>query len=296
MAIEYGEIMSLNMAELRNRLKNKVLLYVYHNQIDARGDNPPTENEVFKASKEAIDEIIRLVTKLTNEAKFSNYLITADHGFIYKRDKLNESDKVDLSQEGFDIKHKRFLLSKENIPLEGTSNYSVDYLGNSTIRVTVPRGVDIFKIQGAGQNYVHGGASLQEIILPVINVKTKTASKNQEYVELNLVSLNKKITNLSTLLTFAQEQNISNKVLPLEAKLYFEDENGEKISNEIIIHANVNVDSAKYREFKEKITLRNKEYSKRGKYYLIMENMENNVEIQRYEFIIDIAISDEFSF
>ena len=48
------------------------------------------------AAKEAIDEIIRLITKLTNEAKFKNYWITADHGFIYKRDKLNESDKVDL--------------------------------------------------------------------------------------------------------------------------------------------------------------------------------------------------------
>ena len=53
-------------------------------------------------TKEAIDEIIRLITKLTNETAFKNYLITADHGFIYKRDKLNESDKVDLSQKSID--------------------------------------------------------------------------------------------------------------------------------------------------------------------------------------------------
>lgn len=33
-------------------------------------------------------------------------------------------------------------------------------------------GVDVFKAQGGGQNYVHGGASLQEMILPVITLKT----------------------------------------------------------------------------------------------------------------------------
>ena len=296
LAIDYSEIMSLTMAELRKRVKNKNLLYIYHNQIDARGDNPSTENEVFTAAKEAIDEIIRAITKLTNEAAFKNYWITSDHGFIYKRDKLAESDKVDLSQEMIDVKNKRFLLSKEGIHLQGTSSYLLDYLGNNDIHVTVPRGVDIFKTQGGGQNYVHGGASLQEIILPVINVKTKTAKKNQGHVELSLVSLSRKITNQSTILTFAQKENISNTVLPLEVKLYFADENGEKISNEAIIHANKNVDSAKDREFKEKFTLRNKKYSKNKKYYLIIKDMENDVEIKHHEFIIDIAISDDFTF
>ncbi len=60
-----------------------------------------------------------------------------------------------------------------------------------------------------------------------------------------MISINNRITNLSTILTFAQKENISNRILPVEAKLYFEDENGEKISNEVIIHANKNVNSGK---------------------------------------------------
>ncbi len=294
-ASNYDELMSLNMASLREKLKNKDLIYIYHNQIDARGDNSSTENEVFSASNEAIAEIIRLVTKLTNEASVKNYWITADHGFIYKRDKLDESDKVDLLKEQIYVKNKRYLLSKDELNLEGASNYALNYL-NEDIQVTVPRGVDIFKTPGAGQNYVHGGASLQEIVLPVIHIKSKATSKNQEYVELDLISLNKKITNLNTFLTFAQKENISNKILPLETKLYFEDEDGEKISNEVIIYANKNVESAKDREFREKFTLRNKRYSKSKKYFLVMKNMENDVEINRYEFIIDIAFSDDFMF
>jgi hypothetical protein len=67
------------------------------------------------------------------------------------------------------------------------------------------------------------------MIIPVIHVKSKVGSKNQEFVELNPILLNNRITNLSTILTFAQKENISSRILPLEAKLYFEDEDGEKI-------------------------------------------------------------------
>jgi uncharacterized protein (TIGR02687 family) len=295
-AMSYDDIMSLNMVNLRKELNKKRLIYIYHNQIDARGDNALTENEVFIASKEAITEIVELITKLTNQGSIKSYLITSDHGFIYKRDKLNESDKVDLSKGNIYLKNKRYLLSEETLDVYGTSQYSLDYIDLPNANITIPKGVDIFKAPGAGQNYVHGGSSLQEIIIPVLTVKSKTESKRQNEVELNLISLSKKITNISTILTFAQKENISNRILPLEAKLFFEDENGERISNEVIIYANKNVDSAKDREFKEKFTLRNRKYSKSKKYYLVMKNMENDVEINRYEFTIDIAISDDFEF
>lgn len=296
LALSFDEIISINRSNLRKKLKDKNLIYIYHNQIDARGDKLASENEVFTASQEAITEIIKLITKLTNEVYFSNFIITADHGFIYKRDKLNESDKVDLSLDSIISKNKRFLISNDELSIDGTYSYPLDFLSMENGFVTVPRGVDIFKTPGSGMNYVHGGASLLEILLPVLNVKTKMVSKNQEYVELSLISLNNRITNLSTMLTFIQKENISNRILPLEAKLYFEDEEGEKISNEVIIHANKKVDSAQDREFKEKFTLRNMKYSKSKKYYLVMKNMENDVEINRYEFIIDIAITDDFDF
>ncbi|WP_071906587.1 BREX-1 system phosphatase PglZ type A [Methanobacterium congolense] len=296
MAVSYDEIIPLTRDELRDKLKDINLIYVYHNQIDARGDKLSTENEVFTASEESFDEILKLIKKLTDAVNFSSHWITADHGFIYKRGKLDESDKVDLSQKDIYVKNKRYLLSKESMNIEGTSNYSLDYLDIHDINVNTPRGVDIFKTQGAGQNYVHGGSSLQEVIVPVLHVKSKKGSKKQKEVELNLISLSKKITNINTMLTFAQKENISNKIVPLETNIFFEDENGEKISNEVIIYANKNVDSAKDREFKEKFTLRNRKYSKSKKYYLVMKNMENNVEINRYEFTIDIAISDDFEF
>ena len=80
----------------------------------------------------------------------------------------------------------------------------------------------------------------------------------------------------------------------MEVLLYFEDENGAKISNEVIIYANKKVESSKEREFKEKFTLMNKKYSKKKKYYLVMKDLKTEFEIARHEFIIDIAILDDF--
>ena len=89
-------------------LKGKDIVYVYHNQIDAIGDNSSTENEVFKASQEAIDEINTLTARLINSANISRVIITADHGYIYKRGNLDDSSKVDLDTLDAFYKNRRF--------------------------------------------------------------------------------------------------------------------------------------------------------------------------------------------
>ena len=56
------------------------VLYIYHDQIDASAHPLTTEVEAFDAAEQAIEEIIRLVKKLTG-ANASNIIVTADHGF-----------------------------------------------------------------------------------------------------------------------------------------------------------------------------------------------------------------------
>ena len=295
-AIQYDELNSLNQGDLRSILKGKDLVYIYHNQIDARGDNSYTENEVFNASQEAIEEILSLVTKLTNSANFVNYVITADHGYIYKRDKLQESDKVNLDKIHSFYKNKRFLLTKEETDISGTKCLPLDYIGNDDVYVTVPVGVDIFKTPGSGLNYVHGGLSLEEVIVPVLEVNSKLGAKNQRTVELQLINSTHRITNYTSNLTFFQKENISKTVLPLEASIFFVDEEGNKISNEVIIFADRNTDYAEDRQFKEKFTLKRIAYSKNNKYYLVMYDAKSDIEIDRIEYVIDIAFQNDDPF
>ena len=55
--------------------------------------------------------------------------------------------------------------------------------------VDTPVGADIFKVAGGGQNYVHGGTSLQEMIVPVIELTTNTRGVACDYVDVVLTSV-----------------------------------------------------------------------------------------------------------
>jgi len=294
----YSDVMSMNRDAVRKLMTGQELIYIYHNQVDARGDHVATENEVFSAAQESIYEIMNLIQKLTVDKSITNYIITADHGFMYKRDKLDESDKVTLSKHSGVYLNKRFILSQEPLSIEGSLCYSLDYLSseNKDIYVTVPRGADIFKAPGGGQNYVHGGASLQEIIVPLLKVKTERYKKEVGYVEVVLTSLSRKITNLITYFDFIQTENISDILQPIKIKVYFETESGEKISDEELIIADKKNASPEKRQFHEKFTFRNRKYSKGEKYYLVMKDAISDMELIRHEFIIDIAFADDFGF
>ena len=74
----------------------------------------------------------------------------------------------------------------------------MDYiLGNDSNKyVTVPRGEVRFAKQGAGSNYVHGGAMPQEIIIPVIKFKnSRGVGKVDEKVEIEMTTISRKNNN-----------------------------------------------------------------------------------------------------
>ena len=293
-AFSYENLDKLKSKEFKSEMKGINLAYIYHNKIDARGDHAPSENEVFNAAQETIDDMIILIKKLRDQGNFAKIYITADHGFIYKRDKLKEHDKVNLDSFS-EKKHKRFILSQNPLDIDGAVSIPMDYLGMDTY-VNVPIGADVFKAKGAGLNFVHGGASLEECIIPLLEVKAGKGAKNQRTVELQLISTNNRITNHDIMLTFFQKENISENVLPLEASIYFVDEDNNKISGETIIFADKNSDSAEDREFKEHFRLLQKQYDKSKDYYLIIRDLKEYIEVERIPFTVDIAIQDDFDF
>ena len=93
-ALAFDEVASANKEKIRKLLQKKNIVYIYLNQVDARGDKPVSENEVLTACSEAIEEIHKLIKKLPSYISAPKFFITAAHGFLYKRDKLHESDKV----------------------------------------------------------------------------------------------------------------------------------------------------------------------------------------------------------
>ena len=294
LAVSYEDVDKLKSREFKELMKGINLVYIYHNKIDAIGDNVPSENEVFNAAQETIKDLEVLIKTLRDQGNFAKIFITADHGFIYKRDKLKEHDKVNLDSFS-QKKHKRFILSEKPLDIEGAVSISMEYL-NLDLYANVPIGTDIFKAPGAGINFTHGGGSLEECIIPLLEVKAEKGAKDQKTVELQLISTKNIITNYAVMLTFFQKENISQDVLPLEASIYFVDEDNNKISGDTIIFANINSNSAEDREFKEKFTLLQKQYDKSKNYYLIIRDLKEDVEVDRIPFTIDMAFQDGFDF
>ena len=294
LAVQYEEFDKLNTNERKQLLNGKQLLYIYHNKIDATGDHAPSENDVFKAAQQTIDDLLNLVNTITN-LNFSHIYITSDHGFIYKRDKLQEYDKVDLNNINAP-KNKRFVLTDSPLDVDGSVALSMDYLNIGNLYVNVPIGADVFKAPGAGLNFVHGGASLEECIVPLLEVKSSKGAKNQRTVELQLISTNNRLTNHDVILTFFQKENISQDVIPLEASIYFMDDEDNKISSEAIIFADVNSDLAEDREFKERFRLKQIPYDKSKNYFLVIRDLKEEINIEKIPFTIDLAFQDGFDF
>lgn len=296
--VQFDDIKTMKQAQLRDIFTGKEVVYVYHNQIDARGDKQNTENEVFNACEEAINEIYNLIKRLSGTANTYHFIVTADHGFIYKRDKLNESDKIGgVTSKGAFI-NRRFIVSDKAIQDDGVANTSLGLiLGNNDGKVvSYPVSSNVFKVPGGGQNYVHGGSSPQEMIVPVIDIKTEKGHMETRPAQIMLVSMVQKVTNLIVTLDFIQSEPVSDVVKATSYKLFFISENNEKISNECIYVADKKDTEPQKRIFRLRFNFKNKQYDKSKQYYLVAYDEKNDLEILRHCVAIDIAFANDFGF
>ncbi len=297
-ALNFEDVKKANKAEIREMFKEKKKVYIYHNKIDAIGDNHKTEDEVFNACSETMDEIISLVKKLGSES-INNILITSDHGFIYKRRKTEEYDKIENISSKEDIVNKRYIITDKDYNTIGIQKIELSKILNNrdeNRKVISPNTSNIFKVSGGGQNYFHGGMSLQELVIPIIKVKTKRGNIETEYAELDVLNNISRITSLTVSVELYQKVAVSDVIKPAEYQMYFTDEEQNIISNIENCIANIESGETEQRIFKKRFSLKNQKYSKKRDYYFIIRNVETEVETVRQRIEIDILFSDDFGF
>jgi uncharacterized protein (TIGR02687 family) len=187
-AVKADELMQLNQEDRRSLVRNHDLVYVYHNRIDATGDKRDSEERVFEAVEDTLKELIQLIKKLVN-ANVSNILITADHGFIYQNRSLDESDFASVEPQGEEIlfRDRRFILGRgleENSSLRKFTSQELGLSGD--LEVQIPKSINRLRRKGSGSRFVHGGASLQEIVIPVLKINKKRQS-DTALVEVDII-------------------------------------------------------------------------------------------------------------
>ena len=288
--VQFDDIKNMKKSELRDVFTGKQLVYVYHNQIDARGDKANTEDEVFVACKEAVNEIADLIRRISSNANTHHFIVTADHGFIYKRDKLNESDKINVRDKNAFV-NRRFIVSYEAIYEDGIENVSMGrILRNEDGKVvSFPISSNVFKVSGGGQNFVHGGSSPQEMLIPVLNIKMERGHIDTGNAQIALVSMVQKITSNVTVLEFIQSEAVSDTVKATTYKLYFISDDNEKISNEATLFADSRELDARKRIFRMNFRFKDKKYDKNRNYYLAAYDEGSGEEIWRHHVVMDLV-------
>ena len=296
--VQFDDIKNLKVAELRDVLTKRQIIYVYHNQIDARGDKANTEDEVFHACEEAVQEIMDLIHRISVSGNTYHFIVTADHGFIYKRDKLTESDKISGKSAEKAFVNRRFIVSRAALEDDGIDHMSMGrVLGNEDSKVvSYPVSSNVFKVAGGGANYVHGGSSPQEMLVPVLEFKMERGHMETKNAEIALVSIVHKITNLITSMDFIQSDAVSDTVKAAKYRIFFLSEDNEKISNENSYVADSREENAQKRIFRMRFTFKNKKYDKDKQYYLVVYDKESGLEQWRQPVIMDIAFADDFGF
>jgi uncharacterized protein (TIGR02687 family) len=223
-ALNAKEVMEMNRDESRALFRDHEVVYVYHNHIDAVGDKRDSEERVFAAVEEALEELITLVKKLTN-ANATNLLITADHGFVYQNRLLEESDFASAEPAGAEILHydRRFVLGKGLHPSPSFKKFRAADVGlDGELEMLLPKSINRLRQKGSGSRYVHGGASLQEVVIPVLQINKKRQSDlSQVEVEI-LRGTTSTITAGQLAVAFYQSEPVSEKVQArtLRAGLY----------------------------------------------------------------------------
>lgn len=296
--VQFEDMKMMKQAQLREIFTGMEVVYVYHNQIDARGDKLNTENEVFNACAEAIEEIYDLVKRLSGTANTHHFMVTADHGFLYTRDKLEESDKIDRVTVKGAYVNRRFIMDDTPVQEDGVAYTSLGWiLGNQDDKVvSYPVSSNVFKVPGGGQNYVHGGSSPQELMIPLLDIKMEKGMMETRPAQIKLISTVHKITNLIVFLDFIQSEAISDIVKQTTYRVCLIDGNEEKISNESVYIADKKDADAQNRMFRLKFNLKNKRYDRAMKYYLVAMDEHMNMEVMRHDVFVDIAFANDFGF
>ncbi len=222
-AIQAEDFKALTADERRELYKANRVLYVYHNRIDATGDKLGTERQVFEAVEDTLRDLVDLVKKLAS-ANATNIFITADHGFLFQDEALADAFFLSTKPQGDDLKHvnKRFVLGTGLKVDPAFTTFKAAQLGlDSALEVQIPKSIHRLRLAGSGSRFVHGGATVQEIVVPVLAVNKKRRSDVRP-VNVKIMPESDKITTGQVVVRLFQSEPVSDKVQPrsLRAGLY----------------------------------------------------------------------------
>jgi len=227
-AIGYEAFLKLTRNEGREFAKSSSVIYIYHDEIDKMGEK--NEIKTFDAVQSTFESITKIVKQISN-FNGSNIFITSDHGFLYTNKPTADSEFCQVDSTGSIKINRRFIIGKALRDNTCTTKYDGKSLGiEGGNEFLIAKSINKIRVQGGGNRFVHGGATLQELVIPLIQIKKKRATDVKD-VTVDIIPIRNISTNTVNVALY-QSEVVNDKTKPITLKISFESSDGVTLSDE----------------------------------------------------------------
>jgi hypothetical protein len=169
--VALDELLSLQPSKLTKKLDGAQVVVVRSQEIDQAGETGFTF-QARQVMDTVIDNLARAIRKLA-AAGIEHTVVSADHGHLFFANDRDESMRTDAPGGNTVELHRRCWIGRGGATSAGCVRVSASSLGYaSDLEFVFPAATGVFKA-GGDLAFHHGGPSLQELVIPVLTVRTK---------------------------------------------------------------------------------------------------------------------------
>ena len=168
--VPFETVAEYNQEKNREIFKHP-LVYIFHDVIDKTGHDGNAK-QIVNSCRDAITELKKMIPKIHASYNVTEVYITSDHGFLFNDIMFTDKDKHKIEEECLE-RSTRYYLTKSKDEISGVIKFPLNevsgMVNGGDVMVAVPMGTNRFAAPSGGYMFTHGGAALQELIIPVNN-------------------------------------------------------------------------------------------------------------------------------
>ena len=224
------------------------LVYIFHDMIDKTGHDGNAK-QVTQSCREAISELATMIPKIHASYNVTEVYVTSDHGFLFNDIEFADKDKHKIEEETME-RSSRYYLTHSDKEVNGIAKFPLNEVSGMTngdsVFVAVPQGTNRLAAPSGGYMFTHGGAAMQEIIIPVITSRQERVDTKQP---VGVMVLDRKLSMQASRLRFKLLQteavSMEMKERIVRVAVYFNDEPVTPIKDIVLDKTDPSLDNRK---------------------------------------------------
>ena len=223
--VPFETVAEYNQEKNREIFKHP-LVYIFHDVIDKTGHDGNAK-QIVNSCRDAITELKKMIPKMHASYNVTEVYITSDHGFLFNDIMFTDKDKHKIEEDCLE-RSTRYYLTKSKDEVSGVVKFPLNEVSGMVnvgdVMVAVPMSTNRFAAPSGGYMFTHGGAALQELIIPVI---TSRQERDDNKKPVGVMILDRRLSMQASRLRFKMLQteavSMDMKERPIRVALYHND-------------------------------------------------------------------------